>query len=367
MTTTPEPNGIERIGEVVSIFQRGTRWHANFQHEGKQQRKSLDTSSKKEARRRALLLEAEIINHRYQPDQRPLEVEAAVKPYLDFLRAEGRAARTLGKYARVFERVVELAQKLKRSSLLGIDLAFIDAYRQWRVDASCGHKTIYTETVVVRQLINFSLSRKLIHTDPLAGLKIPRPKPTPQPCWSPDEVARILAASQPPQKNAYTVLAETGLRIGELKWLTWPDVDFERNVLRIRPKEGWKPKTGDQRAVPMTATLRTLLETLPRRGTWVLTAADGTSQISDRRLLQTLKGLLKQLDLPGHLHTFRHAFISHALTAGAPEAVVRSWVGHVDQEIMQLYTHIADAASQSAMRKLSEARSPTSSGKDAQE
>ncbi len=68
MTTTPEPNGIERIGEVVSIFQRGTRWHANFQHEGKQQRKSLDTSSKKEARRRALLLEAAIINHRYQPD-----------------------------------------------------------------------------------------------------------------------------------------------------------------------------------------------------------------------------------------------------------------------------------------------------------
>lgn len=56
--------------------------------------------------------------------------------------------------------------------------------------------------------------------------------------------------------------------------------------------------------------------------------------------------------LKGHLHTFRHAFISAALTKGTPEAVVRRWVGHVDPEILNLYTHIADQASQEAMRRL---------------
>jgi hypothetical protein len=78
----------------------------------------------------------------------------------------------------------------------------------------------------------------------------------------------------------------------------------------------------------------------------------GDHQISERRLLEYLKRVLKRLGLKGHLHTFRHAFISHALTQGVPEAIVRQWVGHVDPEVIKLYTHIADQASQAAMRRL---------------
>jgi site-specific recombinase XerD len=81
----------------------------------------------------------------------------------------------------------------------------------------------------------------------------------------------------------------------------------------------------------------------------------GGRQISDRRVLQYLKRVLKRLGLRGHVHTFRHSFISHALTQGIPEAIVRQWVGHVDQEILRHYTHIADAASQAAMQRLSAA------------
>ena len=47
--------------------------------------------------------------------------------------------------------------------------------------------------------------------------------------------------------------------------------------------------------------------------------------------------------------------------AGVPEAVVRAWVGHVDRDIMKLYTHIAAADSQSAMQRLAEAQNPLNS------
>jgi site-specific recombinase XerD len=83
-------------------------------------------------------------------------------------------------------------------------------------------------------------------------------------------------------------------------------------------------------------------------------------QISERRLLLSLKRFLKQLGLKGHLHTFRHSFISHALIQGIPEAIVRQWVGHVDRDVMKLYTHIADAASQAAMQRLAAANSKSS-------
>jgi integrase len=72
-------------------------------------------------------------------------------------------------------------------------------------------------------------------------------------------------------------------------------------------------------------------------------------------LLKMAKRLLKRLNMPGHLHAFRHSFISNGLTKGIPEALVRSWVGHVDPDVMKLYTHIADEASQAAMQRLVEA------------
>jgi integrase len=69
--------------------------------------------------------------------------------------------------------------------------------------------------------------------------------------------------------------------------------------------------------------------------------------------LVALKRVLKTLALPGKLHTFRHTYISQALTRGVPEAVVRQWVGHVDPEILRLYTHVADEVSQAYVSRFS--------------
>jgi len=356
------PQKYEMIGELVGIFQRGNTWHANYQHDGRQRRRSLRTQSKKEARRRAAKIEAELLNGDHRPALKAPTIESLTADYLAYLRTEGRAEKTLVKYESVFDRVVALAGRRHRRNALGLDLSFVDAYRQERVDAGRAPKTVYTETVIIRQLVNFAITRKKISRDPLEGLKIREPKPTPQPCWTRDEVERILTASQGTQRTAFILLADSGMRVGELKWLTWDDVDFEREVLHIRVKDGWKPKSGDARTVPMSPRVKELLAGLSRRGPWVVRAATsrkyprGDHQISERRLLKSLKRVLKPLGLAGHLHTFRHGFISHALTSGIPEAIVRDWVGHVDDAVIRLYTHVADEESQRAMARLAEAR-----------
>jgi integrase len=354
-------NQSERIGDIVRIFLKGDTWWANSQVNRRQRRRSLHTTSKKEARRRALLLEADILRGQLQHEGKAGGIGSTVEAYRSYLNAEKRAPKTLVKYNAVLDRVEELAERLQRKTMAGIDLQFIDAYRKERTDSEAAPKTIYNETMIIRQLVNFAKSRRLVANDPLAGLRLREPKPTPQPCWTQDEVERILAAASQPCQPALTILADTGLRVGELKHLTWDDVDYVNNVLHVRPKDGWKPKTGDQRAVPMSPRVRALLEGLPQDSTWVVTAPpspkypNGDHQISERRLLKALKQILKNLGFKGHLHTFRHAFISRALTSGIPESVVRAWVGHVDADVIRLYTHIADAASQAAMRRLTTA------------
>jgi integrase len=78
-------------------------------------------------------------------------------------------------------------------------------------------------------------------------------------------------------------------------------------------------------------------------------------QWTERRLLDALKKVLKTLRLPGKIHTFRHFFISNALLNGTPEVVVKKWVGHVDQRIIEMYSHVHDEADQAAMQRLVQA------------
>ena len=283
---------------------------------------------------------------------------AVIQKYMAYLKSEGRAPKTIQKYQNVFDRLEDLANCRSVTKISAVNLDLVDAYKSRRVKDEAASKTIHTEVVVIRQLVNFAISRDMIAVDPLKQLKLKKPKLRPQPCWSRQQVEQIIAAAKEPQQSMLTILADTGMRVGELKWLTWVDVDFEHSFILIRAKEGWKPKTGDERAIPMTPAVRAVLERLPRKTNWVVNSPrsqqypKGDHQMSERRLLAYIKVVLKALELRGHLHTFRHSFISNALTQGIPEAIVRKWVGHVDPEVIKHYTHILDEASQAAMRRL---------------
>jgi len=367
MENDESKNKYERVGEIVSIFLQGRRWWANYQLKGKQEREPLNTTSKKEARRKALILEAKILQGLHQHQTKPVSIVAAIDAYLTDIRIRKRAAKTASKYSTVLGRVKDLAGRLRRKELGDVDLRFLDVYRQERVerDGADPDSTVIDELVIIRQLINFSLRRKQINIDPLEGLKIPKRRRKPQPCWRPSEVEQILQAAPEPYRPIFTILADTGFRIGEVQFLTWDDVDFANNLLHVRAKDGWKPEDGDQRSVPMSARLRALIEQLPRRPRWVVTAPatpkypKGDHKNLDRRALRTLKRVLKRLGLNGKVHTFRHAFLSQALIRGTPEALVRAWAGHVDWNILKLYTHIANSDSQAAMQRLSKVEDQT--------
>jgi site-specific recombinase XerD len=357
----PARSVYELVGSQVRIFCRDGIWHANFQHEGRQHRQSLGTRNKKEARRRASRIDARLLEGQFARPARVPTLDSVVEKYRAFLENEGRSLKTLQKYRAIFDRVLELAAARRVTKISAVNLEFIDAYTSQRVADEVAKKTIHTELVVIRQIVNFALSRQMVSFDPLAQLKLKKPKLRPQPCWTRDQCERILAASREPYRSMLIVLSETGMRVGELKHLTWADVDAEHRVIQVREKEGWRPKTGDQRSIPMSPQVQTLFAQLPRRGRWVFTAPpspaypQGDHQLSERRLLEHLKQVLKRLGLAGHVHTFRHTFISLALCAGVPEAVVRSWVGHVDPQVIRQYTHVHDETSLAAMERLAAA------------
>ena len=353
----------EKIGDIVSIHLRGSVWHVVYQHAGKQNRKSLKTRSKKEARRRALFIERDVLAGQHVAERRPpLIVEVAA----DFRAAkvgEGLAPKTLQKYDHCIRLLNELAGELQISRIDQVSPRFMEKFRSRRVEKLSkkpgrdGQKTATNDLVTIREIVNYALARKVIHVDPLDGYSVKKAKSKPQPYWVQEELERILAAAKrQPHQDLFRLLAWTGMRIGEVQYLTWDDVDFDNKVIKVQAKRDWKPKTGDARSIPMASEVIELLKRQPRRSEWVFsfpTDQRGPArQVRQRRLLDYLQRRLRELGLRGHLHTFRHTFISLALTRGTAEATVRRWVGHVDAEILRRYTHIASEESRAAMQRL---------------
>ena len=293
-------------------------------------------------------------------------IKTAVAMHVKYLESEGRSRKTVYKYRATFRHVQELAKGRGIRFLDELDVAFLDAYRQLRASEGKSPKTLWNETTTIKQLLNFAVSRGQIDANRLKAAKYDKPKSKLQPFRSIEQVQQILKSTETTSyHDVYLMLSETGMRVGEVQFLTWDDVDLANRVLYVREKQVgvskrdvWKPKTGEHRVVPLSDDIIQMLNSRPRRYRWVfprprphLNGKTGTP-FNDRNVLTQLKRVLKSLGLKGHVHTFRHSFISHALVSGVPEAVVREWVGHVDPQTIHQYTHISDARSHAEIDRI---------------
>ncbi|MCK6470905.1 MAG: site-specific integrase [Dehalococcoidia bacterium] len=137
-------------------------------------------------------------------------------------------------------------------------------------------------------------------------------------------------------------MAATGLRISELVWLEWKDLDLDKGILRVRAKPAWTPKNGDERAVPLSGQAKAIVAGLRRAAPWVFTDPRGPGrqgrQISDRQALKELKRAMAKADVEeGNLHALRRTFITQMSNRGVPAPMLAGWVGHSDLNMILRY------------------------------
>jgi integrase len=116
-----------------------------------------------------------------------------------------------------------------------------------------------------------------------------------------------------------------GLRREELLWLTIADVDLnagQNGMIRVRAKtvnnESWDPKTGINRAIPISRALRVYLDRYkprPSEGNWFFPSPKGKRYNPDN-FSSDLSRINKQMSLKWSCLVFRHTFGSHLAMAG---------------------------------------------------
>ena len=155
---------------------------------------------------------------------------------------------------------------------------FIQARRAGRAGRSgqpVGNRTIAWDLTFLMTVLNWAarsrdeVGRLLLDSNPLKGLRKPREKNPNRVVLTEDEYRALLVVSRQVGWRFHVALVlahETGHRIGAIRELRWPDIDFEGKTIRWRAEH---EKTGYEHTTPLTAEALDALEDARRmsRGT----------------------------------------------------------------------------------------------------
>jgi integrase len=233
---------------------------------------------------------------------------------------------------------------------------------------TCSSKTIKNRVGTFRLIWDKAKVWKYTADTAYDGLELPNWEKGEQPCFSVEEIARIIERSPQPYRTVWRLAAETGIRRGEICGLNVGDVDVNQRIIvvqRSRTKRGRlkAPKAGvrngqvKRRVFSLSPSLADQLRPfvegraadeplfltpgrLTKNGKQI---GGGVRFEPDNFIKRALKPVLKELGLDGGAHAFRHGNATLLDSLLAPMAVRQERLGHVDARTTMGYTHLVSA------------------------
>lgn len=166
---------------------------------------------------------------------------------------------------------------------------------------------------------------------------------------SPEEVSRLLAATQPLKaRMLFTTMYACGLRVSEGIALELTDIDSQRMVIHIRKGKGRK-----DRYVPLGETLLAGLrdywrQERPSHFLFPSPQADKPWSVSAVRQELRIAVRIAGIEKACTTHTLRHSYATHCLHAGMKVGVIQQILGHASLETTATYTHVTDGTNGAA-------------------
>jgi integrase len=160
----------------------------------------------------------------------------------------------------------------------------------------------------------------------------PKPERKPEE-YSADQIKAMLNVADDDERLLLKAFLNSGLRDGEMMYLSYGDIDLRTSIWRVRPKKGHILKTEEsQRDVPVHETLtKKIMERMKARKK---TAADlifpGKHGQPDGHLIRVVKRVAARAKIQGRVdnHKFRSTAITLWLRNGSTVPEVMSYVGH---------------------------------------
>lgn len=330
------------------LYKRGRVWYSDLRISGRRVRQPLASDRVVAEERLAdLIKDREAARHGHP--RRDLTWAAYKKKYLEW--AEGTKAPATLERDRA---AVAALEKLQMPRLLSdVTPELLDRWKAARKVAGKGNATINRDLRAVKAMMRKAWEWHYVREWRGALVKKLPESPGRLLFYTPEDLGRLLRVCRTRFSGFYdwTTIAllgaRAGLRRAEIYWLAWADVDMARGILTVAPKEGWRPKTGEVRHVPIPADLKKHLAAIKRSGPWV---------IGERPSLAVMSAFFQKISrkakLRGNLHTLRHTYASHLVQAGVDLFTVSRLLGHSDVNMTKVYAHLAPQHLAAAVARL---------------
>ena len=258
-----------------------------------------------------------------------LTLEQAIEIFLKYLEASGASNRTLKVYKAALKRFAEFAGPNRPMYSVGDSdyLAWSASLSRMASKGGLSQATSHYYTVLVRKFLKWAGSL----TEAPALPKGPR-RVRGALSWGEVE-ALISAARDLYDALIVALMAETGMRVGELLSLEYKDVDLERGVARVRGKYG------KERLVALGPISRALIVEAGVRSGW----KGRVIPLSYKAVYKRIKKLAERAGVdPRRVspHILRHTFATEALRRGISLASLQKLLGHSDIKVTQVYLHL---------------------------
>lgn len=355
----------------MALYRRNGKYYTDFSLNGQRYRQTLETTDRREAIQRERDLIAQAKQGKLAgrlTDLARVSLTEAFDRYLVERQIEISNARhesDCSKPLRAF------FQNRRANQITAED---IRAFQAHRVAQGKKPKTVNLEVGLLLRLLKRAKLRHLL-ADDVRMLSVKR---EPRHMLTPAEKQRLFetAASGEAWQVAYNaglLTANTGMRPIELRRLIWRDVDSMARIVTVR-----RSKTdAGTRVIPLNDEAWSAIAAMKQRADALGTYApenfvfhrlwpqidstrpmlgwrsawrslrEAAAKGDDKKGIEAIPRLAKL-----RFYDLRHQFVTELCEAGVPESVIRELAGHVDPQMMRIYSHPRVAARRAAVEAL---------------
>ncbi|HET6420270.1 MAG TPA: tyrosine-type recombinase/integrase [Geobacteraceae bacterium] len=221
----------------MALFKRGEVWWVCFTYNGKQVRKSTETTDKKLAKRIFDKLKGEIAEGKWfeRPPGESITFRELMDKYLDEYSVVNKATSS---HRRDKSLAAHLVQFFGDLYVTEISAKAISGYKVKRRKEGASPRTVNYELSLMSHAFNIAIREwEWLENNPVRNVSKEKEKNFIERWLSLEEENKLLEASPKWLQEIISFAISTGLRRGEILGLKWRQIDFNRRTLTIHEQK----------------------------------------------------------------------------------------------------------------------------------
>jgi len=340
----------QKVGECLYRYSPNGVYYARIKTDGKEIRRSLETTDKALAKRRLAAFKDE----QCQIDRSKSKITLAELCHRYSKTIQHQKPKTIERKAHIVNRI---KTQWPTGSSTQVGKVKPSDVQLWLARYKFGPVSRNLHLACIREILAMAVSDGIIAYSPASNLKAVKLDKPIRKTPTFEQFKEIVDSIRSQQFNGHDAdesadfvefIGLAGLGQAEASALTWSDVDWQREQIIT-----FRHKTKSGFAIPLYPQLHPLLE---RRYAQRTPGEDHVFTIKNAK--KAIAAACKRLKLPAYGHrSFRRMFITRAIEKGVDVKVIAEWQGHRDggKLILDTYSHVNPAHSQRMAQLMTDA------------